>query len=484
MAEEGEKKRATFEDAVLTIIGILVVMQILSNISERVDSFLGGDDTTVTAQTVEVLPLTARTPPGTLVRTPRDATLTAYAGSSRSVGSMPEGARATIVGGPEAVDGERWWQVSADTNNDGTPDTVGWLRESELEGVHDLARDSADEREIPLSQRTPLGTLVRAQTATPLASTPGGRDTVATMPRDVQATIVGGPETVGNERWWQVSADTNADGTLDSVGWVPEDALRGVALVPQESTTSDGAWGRLSGKAILGANTPLGTSVRFTQLADIFSRPAGGAVLGVIPQDREGVLVGGPERVGSDRWWQVDTDSYETGWVAERTLESASSLKIVHLGFVTLIILGAGISIVFLFGLAYVTLRTNQIRAGEARIIKAASQAEGTVERNERWEAILRDVSSENPNDWRQAIIEADIILDELVTKMGYRGETLGDKLKQIERSDFNTLDEAWQAHKVRNRIAHSGSDYILTQREARRVIELFREVFHEFRYI
>ena len=103
---------------------------------------------------------------------------------------------------------------------------------------------------------------------------------------------------------------------------------------------------------------------------------------------------------------------------------------------------------------------------------------------NERWEQILVHVNSENPNDWRLAIIEADVILDEMVKSMGYRGESLGERMKSIEQSDFTSIDAAWEAHKVRNRIAHSGSDFILTQREARRIIGLYEQVFKEFEYI
>ena len=81
--------------------------------------------------------------------------------------------------------------------------------------------------------------------------------------------------------------------------------------------------------------------------------------------------------------------------------------------------------------------------------------------------------------------MEADIILEEMLEKMGYvKGETIGDKLKTIEKSDFTSLDQAWEAHKIRNMIAHEGTDYILTEREAKRVVGLYEQVFKEFRYI
>ncbi len=107
-----------------------------------------------------------------------------------------------------------------------------------------------------------------------------------------------------------------------------------------------------------------------------------------------------------------------------------------------------------------------------------------TKEGVSRWEKIQTQVNSNNPGDWRLAVLEADILLDEMMSKMGYRGTSLGEKLKSVERSDFASIDKAWEAHKVRNRIAHQGGDYILTQRDARIAIDLFGQVFEEFEYI
>ena len=80
--------------------------------------------------------------------------------------------------------------------------------------------------------------------------------------------------------------------------------------------------------------------------------------------------------------------------------------------------------------------------------------------------------------------MEADILLDELLDAMKYRGESIGEKLKKIELSDFTTLDLAWEAHRIRNQVAHEGSEFLLSDREARRVIKLYEEVFKEFQYI
>jgi hypothetical protein len=53
----------------------------------------------------------------------------------------------------------------------------------------------------------------------------------------------------------------------------------------------------------------------------------------------------------------------------------------------------------------------------------------------------------------REAVIEADKLLDELLSKRGYAG-TLGDKLKKAGPA-FTNVNDVWSAHKLRNRLAH-----------------------------
>lgn len=98
-----------------------------------------------------------------------------------------------------------------------------------------------------------------------------------------------------------------------------------------------------------------------------------------------------------------------------------------------------------------------------------------------KWQKILTLSESQNQSDWRLAIIEADIILDELLQKLQLPGDTMGEKLKAVEKSDFTTIESAWEAHKARNMIAHNGSDFLINQREIRHIISLYEAVFKEF---
>ncbi len=100
--------------------------------------------------------------------------------------------------------------------------------------------------------------------------------------------------------------------------------------------------------------------------------------------------------------------------------------------------------------------------------------------KNKRVEDMIEHSSSDNPTDWKLAIIEADIILDEILKEAGYGGSSLGERLRSISPTQLQSLDDAWQAHKVRNQIAHGGADFILTQRLAQDTIKQYRRVFYE----
>lgn len=149
--------------------------------------------------------------------------------------------------------------------------------------------------------------------------------------------------------------------------------------------------------------------------------------------------------------------------------------------------LSFGISVLAVWGIAWSIRSLTKLNTAQNAIFAPKVSPSGVPSephKNRRWEKVLEHINSTNPNDWKFAILEADIILDELLDVMGYRGETLSDKLKRVERSDFETLEFAWEAHKVRNSIAHEGASFLITEREARRVVGLYQKVFEEFHYI
>lgn len=101
-----------------------------------------------------------------------------------------------------------------------------------------------------------------------------------------------------------------------------------------------------------------------------------------------------------------------------------------------------------------------------------------------RWATVLAHTQSLNQSEWRLAILEADTMLAELLDRRGYKGLSIGEQLKSIDAEKFTSIQDAWEAHKVRNQIAHEGSAFTLTERETRRIIGLYERVFREFDFI
>ncbi len=72
----------------------------------------------------------------------------------------------------------------------------------------------------------------------------------------------------------------------------------------------------------------------------------------------------------------------------------------------------------------------------------------------------------------KEAIFEADKLLDFVFRKINLRGETFADRLETAEKILTNYQD-LWTAHKLRNKLAHE-LDFQPSFREAQRAIDTF----------
>ncbi len=148
-------------------------------------------------------------------------------------------------------------------------------------------------------------------------------------------------------------------------------------------------------------------------------------------------------------------------------------------------------SLFLLMGIIYTQIRIKQIKEEEKDKLQEkykkateAKEASNFIKPiDERWAYIKEFTKSENTNDWKQAILNADIMLFEMLSKMEYPGESLGEMLKGVDKSRFKSLNSAWEAHKERNKIAHE-KNFSLTNRRTKEIINLYKEVFQEFNYI
>ncbi len=139
----------------------------------------------------------------------------------------------------------------------------------------------------------------------------------------------------------------------------------------------------------------------------------------------------------------------------------------------------------FIYGIIYSYLRVSEY--SEIMSKQIADEEERWRQRqdpekgNRRWKEVEAHVLSNNPNDWKLAIIEADVMLEKMLEEYGFAGKTIADRLRSASGRSFGSIEDAWQAHRIRNQIAHGGSDFVLTQKMAQATIIQYRKVFEEF---
>jgi hypothetical protein len=96
------------------------------------------------------------------------------------------------------------------------------------------------------------------------------------------------------------------------------------------------------------------------------------------------------------------------------------------------------------------------------------------------WAAVKEQLLSENASDWKLAVMSADAVMGEALDDMKIEGATMADKLKALgESRRLRSYEQLWDAHKVRNEIAHDPRR-TLSQEEARRVVQYFEETLKE----
>ena len=121
----------------------------------------------------------------------------------------------------------------------------------------------------------------------------------------------------------------------------------------------------------------------------------------------------------------------------------------------------------------------------DAHFIQANQKKTPINPRKEHFLKIAKTISaSTDPQLWRLAIIDMDIMLEEAINeRFRLVGEIFGEKLKNVNRSRAPWLDAVWEVHRLRNILAHEGSRYHLTQREAFRSFKITENLLSQFDY-
>lgn len=95
-----------------------------------------------------------------------------------------------------------------------------------------------------------------------------------------------------------------------------------------------------------------------------------------------------------------------------------------------------------------------------------------------RWLAIEQSFSRDKPEAMPMAILNADKLVDQALHDCGVAGNTMGERMKTA-KSKWSRADAIWEAHKLRNRIAHE-TDITVSYDQARRALAGFKRALKD----
>ncbi|HWA64541.1 MAG TPA: hypothetical protein VG866_01660 [Candidatus Paceibacterota bacterium] len=136
------------------------------------------------------------------------------------------------------------------------------------------------------------------------------------------------------------------------------------------------------------------------------------------------------------------------------------------------------ICIVLLFAIVRTSRKAHELKRTLAAAIETPPSASPATVMHDRWQEILNHLDSTNESEWKVAVIEADKLVDDIL-KNSFAGETMGERLMNIDKTQLLSIDSLWEAHKVRNRLAHE-VNYFLRHAEAVKAIRYFEAALHE----
>lgn len=95
-----------------------------------------------------------------------------------------------------------------------------------------------------------------------------------------------------------------------------------------------------------------------------------------------------------------------------------------------------------------------------------------------RWMTIEQALKSDEPMTFQMTVLNADTLLDHALKDRGVQGNTMGERMKQMQ-AKWSNANNVWTAHKLRNQIAHE-PDVQLSYDSARRALASFKQALKD----
>lgn len=97
------------------------------------------------------------------------------------------------------------------------------------------------------------------------------------------------------------------------------------------------------------------------------------------------------------------------------------------------------------------------------------------------WTDIVKRANTGTPENLRWSIMESDALVDMAIKEKGLPGETMADRLANFRREEYKTVDKLWDAHRLRNEIAHTPGFKVSTK-QAEKALLSYRDFLKEIK--
>jgi len=142
-------------------------------------------------------------------------------------------------------------------------------------------------------------------------------------------------------------------------------------------------------------------------------------------------------------------------------------------------------SFLFLIGIVYFLIKTNWLRLFFLQdLIEFLTFRPYRLKRAlKKWKKILSRLETGLESESKLALIEAEAILDETLKEMGYTGETLGERLKNVTSDILSNIEQVLEIHKICSDIRYDPT-YKLSLDGARAAISIYEKALKDLEAI
>lgn len=94
------------------------------------------------------------------------------------------------------------------------------------------------------------------------------------------------------------------------------------------------------------------------------------------------------------------------------------------------------------------------------------------------WLEIENGLIPDQQQSFQMTVLNADKLLGQALEELGVRGATMGERMKTFGNG-FSNQNQIWQAHKIRNKIAHE-SNVQLNFKQVQALLKCFKQALKD----